>query len=76
MNWKLQYTKADQLGTWSDVGEYPSGDSAKTNARYHQIGKSEWFTYRIFAPNNEVWMYGRPTHGKRGLKMIWMPEIC
>lgn len=66
--WNLEYLLND---VWIHLYAKPSGDAAKTAARNHQIGRGREEKYRILAPDGSVWLYGRPTHGAKGLRMDW-----
>ncbi len=67
--WVLQFRQGGE--DWADVGAYLTGDSAKTNARQHQIGKGVAYLYRILSPDGKPWIYGKATHTARGLRMLW-----
>jgi hypothetical protein len=66
--WKLNY--ATKNG-WEVIGAYPTGDTAKTHARQHQIGKKETYIYCITDPGANVWMVGTSKICKTGFKMKW-----
>lgn len=66
--WELQYLDADN---WKKITITPSGDAAKTAARWHQIRRKTLERYRILDPAGNTWLYGRPKMTLRGLRIEW-----
>ena len=70
--WGLDYKiEGNDESLWKHISDYPSGDTAKTHARQHQIGKIFSYTYQITDPNGKEWMIGRSKFVKKGFKMVW-----